>query len=111
MIWGGCSESQCKEYLLHAKERNRLAGQHGAVRQSIGGLAALKHLTDRTFLCLHFHMDPDQRLTPCVSGTGSPAPGTLSTCQTGAGLASASETPMQRSGTERVLSTHSDACR
>ena len=111
MLWGGCSESQCKDYLLHAKERNRLADQHGAVRLPTGGLAALKHLTDRSFLCLHFHMDKDERLTPCIFGSGSPAAGNLSTCQTRADMASAPETPKPRSESDRALSIHPDTCR
>ena len=66
IIWGACSEKQCKEYLLRPCKRHSLAMQCSAAQQSGGGIAALKGLKDRSFLCMHYHLDRDHRLTPCA---------------------------------------------
>ena len=111
MIWGSCTESQCKEYLLHPEKRDELADQYGAVRQKMSGPAALKHLTDRSFLCLHFHMDRAHTLTPCTSRSDSAAAQHQSDCQSKPDGIRLPETPRQTSGSGRAPSGHYDACR
>ena len=66
IVWGACSEKQCKEYLLCPCKRHSLVTQCSAAQQSGGGIAALKGLRDRSFLCMHYHLDRDHRLTPCA---------------------------------------------
>ena len=98
--WGGCTESQCKEYLLHPEERERLAEQHGASKQTVSGLSALKHMKHQDLLCAHFHMDRDHTLTPCQLSTDAPSAQQQSAHQQDmrdADAASAPETPRQTS--------------
>lgn len=98
--WGGCTESQCKEYLLHPEERERLAEQHGASKQTVSGLSALKHMKHQDLLCAHFHMDRDHTLTPCKLSTDGPSAQQQSAHQgdmRDADAASAPETPRQTS--------------
>ena len=78
IIWGAGSETQCKEYLLRPCKRPSLATQCSAAQQCGGGIAALKGLRDRSFLCMHYHLDRDHRLTPCAlhpaASEATPAP-------------------------------------
>ena len=72
IVWGACSEKQCKEYLLRPCKRQSLAMQCSAVQQEGGGITALKGLRDRSFLCMHYHLDRDHRLTPCALHPAAP---------------------------------------
>ena len=111
VVWGACTESQCKEYLLRPEQREALADQHGAVRQAVSGLAALKHMTDRSFLCMHFHMDKDHTLMASILTPSDPTAGHQIACQGEDDIVCKPEQSRQMAESGRIPSSHSDVCR
>ena len=70
-------EASVKEYLLRPAKRRELIRQYEGSTVTVPGVRGLQHLLqDRQFLCLHYSLQPDGGLRPCIAPAAEAAPGT-----------------------------------
>ena len=83
-------DAQAKQYLLEAGQRVTIVSSCGGRLQTVAGAAALDQLlSERAFVCLHYHLDHQGRLTPCAhaAAEGAGSAHSLNRCSNGCHLA------------------------
>ena len=79
-------DAQAKQYLLEAGQRATIVSSCGGQLQTVAGAAALDQLlSERAFVCLHYHLDHQGRLTPCAhaAAEGAGSAHSLNRCSNG----------------------------